>query len=90
MKCGLQKPNKGERGRSKLEQVLNFKGWLAANNIKQQEIADLLGISLTAANLKVNGKLDFRMPEVAMICDKYGISADIFLPKKLQSQNIEG
>lgn len=59
--------------------VMNFKAWMVANNIKQKEIANLLGLSIYATNLKVNGKLDFSLPQIKKICDTYGISADIFL-----------
>lgn len=70
-----------------MNQVLSFKGWMAENNVKQYELAELLGISLQAVNLKVNGKLEFSLPQVRTICAKYGISADIFLPKELRNPN---
>lgn len=70
-----------------MEKSLSFKGWLAENNIKQTEIASVLNISLQSVNLKVNGKQDFTLEQIAKICDKYDISADIFLPKKLQKYN---
>ena len=72
-----------------MAQILSFKGWMVENNIKQTEIADLLGISLQSVNLKVNGKQDFSLPQISIICRKYGISADIFLPKELQNSNKE-
>lgn len=67
--------------------MLGFKGWMAENNIRQNEIAELLGISLQSVNLKVNGKQDFSLPQIAIICRHYGISADIFLPKELRYSN---
>lgn len=70
-----------------MEQILSFKGWMVENNIKQSEIAELLGISLQSVNLKVNGKQDFSLPQISTICGKYGISADIFLPKELRKSN---
>ena len=72
-----------------MQQILSFKGWLAENNIRQSEIAELLGISIQSVNLKVNGKQDFTLPQVSKICGKYHISADIFLPKELQNSNTE-
>lgn len=72
-----------------MQQMLSFKGWMAENNIKQYEIAELLGISLQSVNLKVNGKQDFTLDQVSKICQHYHISADIFLPKELQNSNIE-
>ncbi len=72
-----------------MEQTLSFKGWMAENKVKQTEIADLLGISLQAVNLKVNGKMEFSLPQVRAICAKYGISADIFLPTELRYSNTE-
>lgn len=70
-----------------MEQILSFKGWMAENNVRQTEIAELLDISLQSVNLKVNGKQDFTLPQVKKICERYGISADIFLPKELQYSN---
>ena len=68
-------------------QILSFKGWMVENNIKQSELAELLGISLQSVNLKVNGKQDFSLPQISIICGHYGISADIFLPKELRTSN---
>lgn len=57
---------------------LRFKAWLVQNQIPQQDIADLLGISLQMANAKINGREDFTLSQVKKICKKYGISADEF------------
>jgi putative transcriptional regulator len=70
-------------------QILSFKAWMVANNIRQNEIAELLDISLQSVNLKVNGKQDFTLPQVKKICERYGISADIFLPEELRYSNIK-
>lgn len=70
-----------------LSRSLSFKGWLAENGIKQKEIADLLGLGIQSVNNKVNGKTDFTLPQIAKICEAYGISADIFLPKELRNSN---
>lgn len=59
--------------------ALKFKGWLAENKITQREIMDLLDLSQTSINKKVNGKEDFTLAQIKTICEKYGISADIFL-----------
>lgn len=67
-----------------MPKILSFKGWMSENGIKQKEIAELLDISLQSTNLKVNGKQDFTLPQVAKICQKYNISADIFIPAELQ------
>jgi transcriptional regulator with XRE-family HTH domain len=72
-----------------MEQILGFKGWMAENNVKQSELAELLGLSIQSINLKVNGKQDFTLPQISVICGKYGISADIFLPKELRYSNRE-
>jgi predicted XRE-type DNA-binding protein len=73
--------------RARMDKILSFKGWMAENNIKQSEIAELLGISIQSVNLKVNGKLDFSLPQVRIICERYGVSADIFLPRELRNSN---
>ena len=58
---------------------LKFKAWLVENRISQKELMELLDLSGTSVNKKVNGKEDFTMPQIRTICEKYGISADIFL-----------
>lgn len=62
--------------------MLKFKGYCAENNIKQTELADLLGLSVQTVNAKLNGKRDFTLSEVKAICLHYGINANIyFLPE---------
>lgn len=68
---------------------LAFKGWMAAHQIRQQEIAELLGISYTAVNGKLNGRHSFTLEQVSKICEKYHISADLFLPEELRKANTE-
>lgn len=55
-----------------------FKGLLVERGIKQQEIADLLGMDRTRFNLILNGQQgkDFKVHEVNKICEHLGISAD--------------
>ena len=57
-----------------------FKGWCAAHGVKVKDIADLLNIHVNNASEKLNGKQNFTLPQIKTICEKYGISADIFLP----------
>lgn len=59
--------------------ALKFKAWMVENRIKQTELMELLDLSSTSINKKVNGKEDFTLPQIKKICKKYGISADIFL-----------
>lgn len=56
-----------------------FKGFLAENNISQNEIAELLGKSVSAVNQNLNGTGgNFAITELIKICRKYGISADYY------------
>lgn len=59
--------------------TLKFKAWMAENRITQREIMELLDLSGTSVNKKVNGKEDFTLPQIRTICQKYSISSDIFL-----------
>lgn len=59
---------------------LAFKGWMAANNVSQKEIATLLGISYRTANAKVNGKQDWTIAQLRILKARYGVSADMFVP----------
>lgn len=56
--------------------MLKFKGYCTANNIKQSEISELLEISLSNVNEKLNGKQPFTLEQVKILCKHYGISAD--------------
>lgn len=56
-----------------------FKGWCAAHNIKGKDIADLLQINVNSVCKKMNGKENFTLPQIKVICKTYELSADIFL-----------
>ena len=61
-----------------MEKLLKFKAWMVENKIKQQEIADVLGITVQLTNAKINGREEFTMSQVRTLCSHYGISADNF------------
>lgn len=56
-----------------------FKGWCAAHNVKVNDIAELLNIHRNNASEKINGKQNFTLPQIQIICETYSISADLFL-----------
>lgn len=56
-----------------------FKGWCAAHGVRVKDIAELLDIAPSNAGEKINGKQNFTLSQVKIICEKYGVSADIFL-----------
>jgi len=56
-----------------------LKAFLAENNVHQEELAKLLGKSVSAVNQNLNGTGgDFSVSEVRKICLHWGISADSF------------
>lgn len=57
---------------------LKFKAWMVENNIQQSEIAELLGIALQNANEKINNRQPWTLAQVKVICQKYGLSADVY------------
>jgi transcriptional regulator with XRE-family HTH domain len=57
-------------------QMLKFKGYCAEHKIKQQEIADLLGITIQNVNKKLNDKEPFTLEQVKKLCEHFKISAD--------------
>ena len=67
------------KGEEFLGEKMNFKAWLALNNIKQLEVARFLGISNTEIYNKMHGKSNFTLEQIKKLHDKYGVSADIFL-----------
>ena len=66
------------KGGGNVPKVLKFKAWLVENNIKQAEIASVLGISRELTNAKINGREEFTLAQVKTLCERYKISADIF------------
>lgn len=56
--------------------ILKFKGYCAEHGIKQKEIAELLDIDLSNVNEKLNGKQQFTVSQIRLLCDRYNISAD--------------
>ena len=59
-------------------EILKFKGWLVEHQIKQADLAELLGITVESVNAKVNGRQEFTLSQVKKMCETYGISADDF------------
>ena len=61
---------------------LKLKAYIVENGIKQSDVADLLDLSRSAFNSKLNrNKADFTLKQVRLICKTYGISAsEFFLP----------
>ncbi len=58
-------------------------GLRKGHNETQKDLARLLSISEGAYRNKENGKAEFKMSEMFMISDHYGIPIDqIFLPRK--------
>ena len=57
-----------------------LKGFLAENNIKQKQVAELLGISVPAFNKRLNGTgADFSIREARKICTTFNANVEIFL-----------
>lgn len=55
---------------------LKFKGYCASHGIKQSDISEILGISISNVNEKMNGKQPFTLSQVKILCEHYSISAD--------------
>lgn len=56
-----------------------FKAFMVEHGIRQREVAQLLGKTVSAFNQNVNGTGgDFSVPELRLICQTYNISADEF------------
>lgn len=58
--------------------MYKFKAYCVENGIKQKELADLLGLSISNVNSKLNGRLKWTLEQVKTICQTYGISADLY------------
>lgn len=56
-----------------------LKGYLIENDIKQEEVANLLGITRTTFNTKLNRNgLDFSLSEVRKLCVEFNLDANEF------------
>ncbi len=60
-----------------------FKNYLVEQGIKQNEVAELLGMSRSQLNMILNGQRDndFMVNQVITLCNHYQISADEYFIK---------
>lgn len=58
--------------------MYKFKGYCVEHGIRQKDICELLGLSESIVNQKMNGRLDWTLEQVRTLCKHYGISADIY------------
>lgn len=56
-----------------------FKGWCAAHGVRVKDIAELLDIHVNTACAKVNGRQQFTLKQIKVLCSTYDMPADIFL-----------
>ena len=56
-----------------------FKAFLVQNNIKQKEVAKMLGITNSTLSTKLNRNgTDFTIKQIRTLCKEFNISADEF------------
>lgn len=64
-----------------------FRAFLDEQGIQQIEVANILGITKSTMNKKINGTGgDFSLPEVRKICEVYNISADEYFINNMVSK----
>lgn len=56
------------------------RGIAAENRATQERVAEILGLSRQAVNLRFNGKIPFSATEILELSDTFGISLDRFFP----------
>lgn len=59
------------------------------HNDKQQDLADLIGVSVTNYNLKENDKSKFTLEEAKLISDKYKVSIDKLISSSTKDEVIK-
>ncbi|HEY5576188.1 MAG TPA: hypothetical protein VIK34_05665 [Clostridiaceae bacterium] len=69
--------------RKKSPALLMFKAFLVENNIGLKELSELLGLTISSVSQKNNGYQLYTIKEMNIICDYYGISAELFRYKKV-------
>lgn len=52
-----------------------FESFMRKHGDRQKDLADMLGVSLSCINAKINGRYDFWQTEIAMIKDRYRLSS---------------
>jgi len=62
-----------------------FKNFLVERGIKQEEVAELLGMSRSQLNMILNGQRgnDFKVDQVIQLAEHYQISTDLILWEKM-------
>lgn len=50
-----------------------LKAWLTKTEVKQEELADLLGVTRNTVSRKINGSVKVTTDEAKKICDYLGI-----------------
>lgn len=53
-------------------------GFLKENDIKQQEVANIIGKTLTTTNQKIRGKTDFTVAEIKILHINLQIPIELF------------
>ena len=66
-----------------------LKGYLVENNIRQKEVAALLGVTESTLSSKINRNgQDFTLEQVALLCKTYNLDPnEFFLQIKLSKEN---
>ncbi|MBA1394020.1 hypothetical protein [Bombilactobacillus bombi] len=62
-----------------MEEENKLLGYLKANHIKQQQVAKVIGRSLSATNRKINNHTDFTKREIQNLHEYLGIPISIIL-----------
>jgi len=52
-----------------------LKGKIVANNYTQKTLAEKMNISENSLNAKINGKADFDLSQVILLCELLGINS---------------
>lgn len=62
-----------------------FKNFLVERGIKQEEVAELLGMSRSQLNMILNGQRgnDFKVDQIIRLAEHYQVSADLILWEKM-------
>lgn len=60
-----------------------FMAYLKENRIKLKDIADIFGHTVQTISMKNHGKADYTMSEINVMCDRFGISPELFRTKKV-------
>lgn len=73
----------------KFGEYSRLKTALFDKKVTYKEAANMIGISISAFNNKINGRVDFKLDEILKLCDSLDLDYHFIMDEKLQNATKE-